>query len=160
MSKTKIIIPHEGVNEIPKGYKPLMTSEGKLVAIVPEGMTKNDVYWIKTERIIPVIDWEQRRYELAKAAMQGYCANSLEYVVSSANHENIAEWSVSTADAMIKLLKEMMESVSQLIESVKSGGRPPFIGVLLSESQIEELRPYVDDEYYNNVLKSRLKKTN
>ena len=30
MSKTKIIIPHEGVNEIPKGYKPLMTSEGKL----------------------------------------------------------------------------------------------------------------------------------
>ena len=77
MSKTKIIIPHEGVNEIPKGYKPLMTSEGKLVAIVPEGMTKNDVYWIKTERIIPVIDWEQRRYELAKAAMQGYCANCL-----------------------------------------------------------------------------------
>ena len=61
---------------------------------------------------------------------------------------------------MIKLLKEMMESVSQLIESVKSGGRPSFIGVLLSESQIEELRPYVDDEYYNNVLKSRLKKTN
>lgn len=51
------------------------------------------------------IDWEQRRYELAKAAMQGYCANSLEYVVSSANHENIAEWSVSTADAMIKKLK-------------------------------------------------------
>lgn len=50
-------------------------------------------------------DWEQRRYELAKAAMQGYCANSLEYVVSSANHENIAEWSVSTADAMIKKLK-------------------------------------------------------
>nr|DAL13638.1 MAG TPA_asm: hypothetical protein [Caudoviricetes sp.] len=51
------------------------------------------------------IDWEQRRYELAKAAMQGYCANSLEYVVSSANHENISEWSVSTADAMIKRLK-------------------------------------------------------
>lgn len=50
-------------------------------------------------------DWEQRRYELAKAAMQGYCANSLEYVVSSANHESIAEWSISTADAMIKKLK-------------------------------------------------------
>ena len=160
MSKTKIIIPHEGVNEIPKGYKPLMTSEGKLVAIVPEGMTKNDVYWIKTERIIPVIDWEQRRYELAKAAMQGFCANSNDHVICSVDVEHVSQWSIEYANTMIKLLKEIMESVSQLIESVKSGGRPSFIGVLLSESQIEELRPYVDDEYYNNVLKSRLKKTN
>lgn len=105
MDKIKIIIPHEGVNEIPKGFKPLMSSEGKLVSIVPEGMTKNDAYWVKTERIIPIIDWEQRRYELAKAAMQGYCANSLEYVVSAANHESVAEWSISIADIMIKKLK-------------------------------------------------------
>lgn len=39
----------------------------------------------------------------------------------------------------------------------KAGNRPSFIGVLLSESQIEELRSYVDDKYYNNILKSRLK---
>lgn len=51
-------------------------------------------------------DWEQRRYELAKAAMQGYCANSLDFIVRTANSENIAQWSISTADAVIKQLKE------------------------------------------------------
>lgn len=51
-------------------------------------------------------DWEQRRYELVKAAMQGYCANSLDFVVRTANSENIAQWSISTADAVIKQLKE------------------------------------------------------
>ena len=49
-------------------------------------------------------DWEQRRYELAKAAMQGYCANT-EIAVSGNDIEHISEWSVSTADAMIKKLK-------------------------------------------------------
>lgn len=34
----KIIIPHEGVNEIPEGFKPLLTDEGKLVSIIPKGM--------------------------------------------------------------------------------------------------------------------------
>ena len=52
------------------------------------------------------VDWEQRRYELVKAAMQGYCANSLDYVVRTANSESIAQWSVSMADAVIKQLKE------------------------------------------------------
>lgn len=68
---------------------------------------KKTEYWYYDSQIKAYndIDWEERRYELAKAAMQGYCANSLEYVVSSANHENIAEWSVSTADAVIKQLK-------------------------------------------------------
>lgn len=51
-------------------------------------------------------DWEQRRYELVKAAMQGYCANSLDFVVRTANPESIAQWSASTADAMIRRLKE------------------------------------------------------
>lgn len=46
-------------------------------------------------------DWEQRRYELAKAAMQGYCANT-EIAVSGNDIEHISEWSVSTADAMIQ----------------------------------------------------------
>lgn len=68
---------------------------------------KKTEYWYYDSQIKAYndIDWEQRRYELAKAAMQGYCANSLDYVVSSANHESIAEWSISTADAMIKKLK-------------------------------------------------------
>lgn len=51
-------------------------------------------------------DWEQRHYELVKAAMQGYCANSLDCVVRTANSESIAQWSVSTADAVIRQLKE------------------------------------------------------
>lgn len=49
-------------------------------------------------------DWEQRRYELAKAAMKGYCANA-EIAVSGNDIEHISEWSVSTADTMIKKLK-------------------------------------------------------
>lgn len=105
MDQIKIIVPHEGVNEIPKGYKPLMTSDGKLVSIVPEDMTKNDVYWIKSERIVPVIDWEQRRYELAKAAMQGFCANSHDSIAVAASSKIVAEWSVGFANAMIEKLK-------------------------------------------------------
>lgn len=102
MDKIKIIIPHEGVNEIPKGFKPLMSSEGKLVSIVPEGMTKNDAYWVKTERIIPIIDWEQRRYELAKAAMQGLLANNS---YTKINIFSLAEDSCNCADAIIQRLK-------------------------------------------------------
>lgn len=105
MDKIKIIIPHEGVNEIPKGFKPLMSSEGKLVSIVPEGMTKNDAYWVKTERIIPIIDWEQRRYELAKAAMQGIYSNSHPEFAMNTSNETMAEWALMIADAMIEKLK-------------------------------------------------------
>ena len=36
MENFKIIIPHEGVNEIPKGYKAFMADDGRLIAIVPE----------------------------------------------------------------------------------------------------------------------------
>ena len=164
MDQIKIIVPHEGVNEIPKGYKPLMTSDGKLVSIVPEDMTKNDAYWIKTERIVPVIDWEQRQYELAKAAMQGMLSNASYDVYdnsfSNANTELIASSSIKYADEMIRQLKEcqfsLMGSVNRLIESVKSGDRPSFTGFYLNESQLEELRPYVDNEYYATVLKARL----
>lgn len=50
------------------------------------------------------IDWEQRRYELAKAAMQGFCSNSHEQVMN-ASLNMIVEWSLSFADALIKKLK-------------------------------------------------------
>ena len=47
------------------------------------------------------IDWEQRRYELAKAAMQGFCSKQ----VISADPNMTAEWSLSFADSLIKKLK-------------------------------------------------------
>ena len=49
-------------------------------------------------------DWEQRRYELAKAAMQGFCSNPHEQIMS-ADSNVVAEWSIGFADAMIKKLK-------------------------------------------------------
>lgn len=51
----------------------------------------------------PYIDWEQRRYELAKAAMQGFCAKN--------SHNNllcddVAELSIHQVNALIRKLKE------------------------------------------------------
>lgn len=42
-----------------------------------------------------VIDWEQRRYELAKAAMQGFCSNPHEQIMS-VDSNIVAEWSDRT----------------------------------------------------------------
>ena len=50
------------------------------------------------------IDWEQRRYELAKAAMQGYCI-VLGINDDSETYEDIAIGSLRVADALIKKLK-------------------------------------------------------
>lgn len=47
------------------------------------------------------IDWEQRRYELAKAAMQGFCSKQ----VMIADSNMTAPISLSFADALIKKLK-------------------------------------------------------
>ena len=46
------------------------------------------------------IDWEQRRYELAKSAMQGFCANPSAVLVK----QDVA-MSIHIADEMIKQLK-------------------------------------------------------
>lgn len=51
-----------------------------------------------------VIDWEQRRYELAKAAMQGFCSNPHEQIMS-VDSNIVAEWSIGFADSLIKKLK-------------------------------------------------------
>ena len=51
-----------------------------------------------------VIDWEQRRYELAKSAMQGYCI-ALGINDDSETYEDIAIGSLKVADALIKKLK-------------------------------------------------------
>lgn len=52
----------------------------------------------------PYIDWEQRRYELAKAAMQGYCI-ALGINDDSETYEDIAIGSLRVADALIKKLE-------------------------------------------------------
>ena len=38
-----------------------------------------------------IIDWEQRRYELAKAAMQGLCSNPHQQIMD-ADSNMVAEW--------------------------------------------------------------------
>ena len=50
------------------------------------------------------IDWEQRRYELAKSAMQGFCSNPHEQGMSNGSYMT-AQRSLSYADALIKKLK-------------------------------------------------------
>lgn len=50
------------------------------------------------------IDWEQRRYELAKAAMQGFCSNPHQQIMS-ADSNIVAEWSIGFADSLIEKLK-------------------------------------------------------
>lgn len=52
----------------------------------------------------PYIDWEQRRYELAKHAMQAYVSSKLT-LQEQTKCEYIAISSINMADAMIKKLK-------------------------------------------------------
>lgn len=67
---------------------------------------KKTEYWYYDSQIKAYndIDWEQRRYELAKAAMQGFCSNPHEQIMS-ADSNVVAEWSIGFADAMIEKLK-------------------------------------------------------
>lgn len=62
--------------------------------------------YIKTEERIPYIDWEQRRYELAKSAMQGYCIALGLDDDNSESYKNIAIGSLRAADAIIERLKK------------------------------------------------------
>lgn len=55
------------------------------------------------------IDWEQRRYEIAKSAMQGMLAHSTRYKPRNPNmnwHNAIAEEAKELSDALIKELKK------------------------------------------------------
>lgn len=55
----------------------------------------------------PYIDWEQRRYEIAKAAMQGIlCAPIVEGVDPNPTPWELARVAVRNADALIKKLKK------------------------------------------------------
>lgn len=66
----------------------------------------NDKYFKVSELdfFSETIDWEQRKYELAKAAMQGFCSNSHEQVMGTDSNMT-AQMSLSFADALIKKLK-------------------------------------------------------
>lgn len=53
------------------------------------------------------IDWEARRYEIAKAAMQGRLSNQYgDVLVGEGEFEGVAESSVKFADALIAELKK------------------------------------------------------
>ena len=49
------------------------------------------------------IDWEQRRYEIAKEIMAGYVSNN---IFTEVNDNTLAGWSVLAADALIEQLKQ------------------------------------------------------
>lgn len=51
------------------------------------------------------IDWEQRRYEIAKEIIRGFATNPHNMLVD-AKIGTLAEWSVSGADALIAELKK------------------------------------------------------
>lgn len=53
------------------------------------------------------IDWEQRRYEIAKAAMVGQLASPIvEGIDPNPSMPDVCKWSVMFADALIKELKQ------------------------------------------------------
>lgn len=69
---------------------------------------KETEYWYYDSQIKAYndIDWEQRRYELAKAAMQGLlCAPIVEDIEPNPTPKELARMAVRNADAVIKQLK-------------------------------------------------------
>jgi len=65
----------------------------------------------KTSFVFP-INWEQRRYELTKAAMQGMISNWVEERTDKSyanNISNLCKMSIDIADTMIKELKNNKE---------------------------------------------------
>lgn len=95
--------------------KARIKSTGVLVDVIPKTNTNalhsgdniyvcDNMVFRECELDFSAIDWEQRRYELAKAAMQGFCSNPHEQVMS-ASLNITAEWSLGFADALIKKLK-------------------------------------------------------
>lgn len=55
--------------------------------------------------VTKVIDWEQRRFDVAKELMKGFATNSHNQCVD-ASTETLAKWSVGGADALIEELKK------------------------------------------------------
>lgn len=85
-------------------------------AIHPNPDVEDTYWWCKDkeesyhkrelEFVEDTIDWEQRRYELAKNAMNSILtAPALEVVDKNLSAEDVAMYSVALADALIKKLK-------------------------------------------------------
>lgn len=64
----------------------------------------NEVEFIQDETPAKDIDWEQRRFELIKTALQGFCANNHPRCVDAHTSE-LANWSIGAANAVIEKLK-------------------------------------------------------
>lgn len=54
----------------------------------------------------PEIDWEQRRYEIAKSVLQGFCANSEPSIAQGTTFQKITGWSIEITDILIAELKK------------------------------------------------------
>lgn len=62
----------------------------------------DNMYSRNANLILSAIDWEQRRYELAKDIIKVVIANE-----NGINSEAVAKYSLNCADALIKRLKEV-----------------------------------------------------
>lgn len=108
--KAKVIATGEVVNVLLTAKQ----SEDCVANVYQEiGTTKNcsvrrkfldsELEFIETTYTQPKkIDWEQRRFELVKAAMQGL----LSCPDVDGTPDDISEWSITQADALIEKLKE------------------------------------------------------
>lgn len=52
------------------------------------------------------IDWEERRFELIKSAIQGFCANSEPFIEQEMTFNQLAAWSIEMADVIIAELRK------------------------------------------------------
>lgn len=103
--------------------KARIKSTGVLVDVIPKTNTNalhsgdniyvcDNMVFRECELDFLAIDWEQRRYELAKSAMQGILSdiNQSHYACSEENYEKyipkgIAKFAIACADALINELK-------------------------------------------------------
>ena len=87
--------------------KARIKATGEIINLYDDGTALvNDKYFKVSELdfFSETIDWEQRRYELAKSAMQGYCV-ALGINDDSETYDDIAIGSLRVADALIRKLK-------------------------------------------------------
>jgi len=97
--------------------KAKVKATGEVIDVEPSGtmLVSCGSFITKDGRKIPgtalefekAIDWEQRRYELAKSAMQGRLSNQYgDVLVGERDFEEVAVSSVEFADALIAELKK------------------------------------------------------
>lgn len=102
--KAKVIKTGEIVEVVPSG---------KYLGQVEDAYSKRHWYFNEIEPIPDnvqkekIIDWEQRRYELTKSAMQGILTNMTRGSAFSDYEDRVAIQSIKYADAIIDKLKEV-----------------------------------------------------